>query len=139
MASKPEASFIRSVHKYLPKDKLYTEGMANPYRGGTPDRYYEGNRSELWVEYKYYPILPLIMDLTNQKAKVKLSGLQMKWLRRAHGNGRRVAVIVGCPDGGIVIPGLTWERTYTREEAQALIWSRKEVMRWIADKCIKRS
>lgn len=135
MSSKPEASFIRSVHKYIPKE-LYTEGMANPYRGGTPDRYYEGNNGVLWVEYKYFPKLPPVIELTSPKAKVKLSKLQEDWLRRAYNNGLNVAVIAGCPDGGIIFSGISWDAQWLRAEAVDFIRPRKEVAEWISSQCI---
>ena len=41
MSSKQEAGFIASVQTHLAKN-VYTEGMAHPYRGGTPEQYDEG-------------------------------------------------------------------------------------------------
>ena len=51
MAQKPESQAVSSLHTKLDK-RVYREGMANPYSGGTPDVYYEGTCGALWVEYK---------------------------------------------------------------------------------------
>lgn len=130
MARKPEAVFVGSVHKHLDK-AVYRVGMANPYTGGIPDQYYEGSRSELWVEYKFYPKLPPILDLLNRKARTKLSGLQETWLKRAYGNGRNVAVILGTPDGGIIFHNLSWQIEYERDACVIATRSRKDIAEWI--------
>ncbi len=110
--------------------------MANPYRGGTPDDYYEGANGVLWVEWKFLPALPPIIDLTYDKAKVKLSPLQRHWLRRAHGNGVNTAVIAGCKDGGVIFHGLEWERQWDRELFQSMTLPRKAVARWIEEQVL---
>lgn len=106
--------------------------MANPYRGGTPDRYYEGPGAELWVEYKYYPKLPPRIDLTDLSARTNLSRLQMTWLKRAYNNGRNVAVILGWPQGGIVFKDMTWVNPISRSDAISQTLVRKHIARWIA-------
>jgi hypothetical protein len=58
VSSKPETTFIQSIHRHLPKE-VYREKMANPYRGGTPDVWYSGYKSDLWVEYKFIPKLAI--------------------------------------------------------------------------------
>lgn len=97
MSSKPETTFIQSIHRHLPKE-VYREKMANPYRGGTPDVWYSGNKRDLWVEYKFIP--KLAVRVPN---KIELSELQRLWLEARQAEGRNVAVIVGHPGGGIVL------------------------------------
>jgi hypothetical protein len=127
-----EASYIRAVNKHLPKE-VYTEGMANPYRGGTPDRYYEGPHDDLWVEYKFYEALPPVIDLLHQTAKTKpkLSKLQQDWLVRAHCNNRKVAVIVGCPEGGLILPGISWGKPIKRETFRLGMQTKPAIAEWI--------
>lgn len=86
---KPETSFYTSIHRLLPKN-IYYEKMSNPYRSGTPDVWYSGQKRDLWVEYKYekYPIRTTEINLS-------LSELQKKWLLDRHKEGRHVAVICG--------------------------------------------
>jgi hypothetical protein len=126
MAGKPESGFIRSIHKYLPT--VYFEKMANPYRGGTPDVWYSGHLGDLWVEYKFLPSLPRSKEIFPD-----LSPLQKLWLRRRYGDGRNVAVIVGCPEGAVVYEHLTWERGLTPTDFRARMVPRAEIARWITD------
>jgi len=122
--SGPERRFRDSVHKHL-LENIYRQGMGGVSTSGTPDSYYEAPTGHtLWVEWKATPSARprLIPDPTP---------LQKHWLRRAHGNRQRVAVICGYPGGGIVLPGLTWESRLVSDAV--LIGSRKEIARWIEE------
>lgn len=123
---KPETTFILKVHRHL-SDRVYREKMANPYRGGTPDVYAEGDKGSIWLEYKYLPRVPSNVVLPDKA----LSRLQQFWLRRCHGNGRPCAVIVGHPDGGVIYPGVSWEETLTQEEFLAKSKTVNEVAKWV--------
>ena len=127
-----EAGYVRSVNKHLPRE-VYTESNANPYRGGTPDRYYEGDKDDLRVEFKFYETLPPVIDLLRctAKTKPKLSKLQQDWLIRAHRNNRKVAVIVGCPEGGLILPGISWAKPFKRETFRLGVQPKKEIAEWI--------
>lgn len=116
MASKPENLFIGRVHKLLPPE-IYHEKMANPYRGGTPDEYYEGPKGILWVEYKYLEKLPPKLCLTNLKGPTSVTPLQQKWLERAVANNVNACVILGFERNKVRIfrvEGLA--ETVTRDE-----------------------
>lgn len=132
--SKPENSFIDSVHRHLPPD-VYHEKMANPYRGGTADVWYDGPR-DLWVEYKFL-VLPkrdtTIISLVAGKDPM-LSVLQQQWLKARSENGRAVWVIVGCSQGGVVMirPG-EWMSNWRTDSFRANLMPRKEVAAAIAD------
>ena len=127
MSSKPENTFIASVHKHLPKD-LYCMKNHNQYNGGIADVWYSGV-SDLWIEYKFL-VLPkrgtTIIDLINGEDP-SISCLQQKWLKDRHAEGRSVGVIVGCKKGGVWFPGLSWDTTYTTEWFRESILSRKEI------------
>lgn len=97
MASKPETNFIKKIHRRLSRE-VYREKMANPYRGGTPDVYYEGPQGVLWVEYKYWQTVKRIF-----KPKDVVSPLQWLWIQRAHDNNVNIVTIVGYRDGGVII------------------------------------
>lgn len=107
MSKNREGRFYEGVERKLPAD-VYREGMANPYRRGTPDRYYEGPGGALWVEYKYIDPLPSTLK--------SLSAHQQRWLRRAYEHGVRVAVIVGTKNGGLWLPGLQWQEPLEHKE-----------------------
>lgn len=132
MARKPEAVFVSSVNKHVPKH-VYHEGISQTFRGGTPDRYYEGNKDVMWVEYKFTQDIKRELVLTDPKKKPALSPLQQRWLKRAHGNGRKVAVIVGCPQGGVILPGDAWLDPISKTDFESRLVSRNEVAQWIEE------
>jgi hypothetical protein len=124
MPSKPESLFIRRVNKAfgnLPQDTPYWEKMNNPYRGGTPDVYYEGEKDTLWVEFKWYPRKPKTISTFE-----KLTALQIAWIKRAYNNGRNVAIIAGCPDGAMIITDLSQDI-----EFPFVLQSEKTVSQWL--------
>jgi hypothetical protein len=116
--------FISSVHRYL--SDVHCEKMNNPYRSGTADVWYSGNVGDLWIEYKYVPKIPkhaqIIPDLSeNQKL----------WLLSRRAEGRTVFVVVGSPDGAVVIPPDRWLLGVSPAEYMMLIQSRRELADWI--------
>lgn len=86
---KPEARFVSNVNKYLPA-KVHHQSMAFTFTNGTPDQYYDGETSDLWVEYKWYARRPGIFI-------PKLTALQLQWLKRRQKVGKNAWVIVGWP------------------------------------------
>jgi len=111
MVTTPESRFIRRVNKLLPSD-IHSEGMANPYRSGTPDRYYEGCTNHLWVEYKYTKDVP-----ATWKARDHITSLQIRWIRRAQKNNIPVVVIVGFGKHGLILTkDMFWDVTIYRED-----------------------
>lgn len=137
MAAKPETTFYTSVHKHLPPlSQLHREKMANPYRGGTFDHWYDGER-DLWVEWKFIlvPKRPTtLIDLVTPRGKKQeslLSGLQQEWGRARYDNGRDVWVIVGCAAGGVVFStpygDRGWESPLTTEAFTKRLVSRKQI------------
>ena len=108
MAVKPEGRFIDKVHRHLPKS-VYRQGMGLTATNGTPDMYYEGDRSILWVEYKWINKMPESIDLRHRKTSPKLSKLQQRWLRRATANHVRTAVILGSPEGAVIMLDDYWD------------------------------
>lgn len=125
MARKPETTASNRINNKL--IDVYFEKMNNPYRGGTPDFYYEGFVNSMWVEYKWYDTKPKQWNLTNPKDP-KISKLQQNWLRRAHNNRQLTAVIVGYPNGYSIFEGLSWEDNLpSREDITA-----QDVAKWIA-------
>lgn len=106
-ARKPESTFSSSINKRLPIG-LHYEKMNNPYRGGTADFWYSGNKADLWVEYKWVQKIPKKEYSLVDGATPSLSKLQQQWLLKRHSEGRRVVVIVGTPDGAIILDSLSW-------------------------------
>jgi hypothetical protein len=126
MASKPETTFSRAVNKHLRLD-LHKEKMSNPYRGGTADYWYSGNKGDLWVEYKWLPKAPRSTFSLVTGKKPALSALQQKWLRERGDEGRNVAVIVGCPTGTIILRNRDWEQSVNSD----FVITRQQTAEWI--------
>jgi hypothetical protein len=123
MTAKAETNFANSVHKYLTPN-VYAEKMHNPYRGGTPDFYFEGIGRSVWAEYKFV-VLPKRADTY---IVPNLSALQKDWLERNRQNGGAPVVIVGCEYGGRVFSNHTqWEMGMTCGEFVAGMKKRKEL------------
>lgn len=93
--SKPETNYRLSIEKRLPPE-LHHEKMANPFSGGTADSYYDGNKADIWVEWKFITAFP---KRATTIVVPDLSPLQKDWLKGRYENGRRVYVIVGSPNG----------------------------------------
>ena len=127
MAAKPENTFIGAVHKHVPPE-VYRMKTNNPYIAGIPDCYYSGNKGELWVEYKFIPKIPLRANV-----QANLSALQLHWLRGRASEGRNVAVVIGGPEGGLVLhnPKL-WGIEIAPAEFRDFLVSRASVADWIA-------
>jgi hypothetical protein len=132
-STKPENRFIGSVHRYLPR--TYAEKMNNPWRAGTADVWYSGDRGDLWVEYKFIERIPrsaeILPDLTPR---------QKRWLNNRFDEGRNVAVVLGTPTGGVIYRNKEWMRPLDHVTFVGLIVPRDEIARWIysqvgASKC----
>ena len=102
------------------------------YSNGIPDRYYEGPRGALWAEYKFAPRLPESLDLVHGKSGPKLSAMQARWLRRAVSNGVRACVVLGWPDGGVVLYGSSWEYPLPKEWLHNKRLARRQIAAEIA-------
>lgn len=130
MAVKPETTFSKGVLAHIPRD-VYHMKNNNPYLGGVPDLWFSGNSADLWVEVKYLPRVPRRDSVVPTEL---LSKLQAQWLERRHKEGRQVAVIIGCPDGGVVLPGITWQDEISAASFVARIQSRPALAQWIIER-----
>ena len=123
---KPETTFRLSVEKYLPTS-LYRMKNSNPYTTGVADSWYSGTKTDLWVEWKFQ-ILP---KRPSTLILAKPSPLQCVWLQARCHEGRNVAVILGCPDGGVVYQALSWAQALTCEQFRMRIKTRRQLAAWI--------
>lgn len=130
MARKPEAVYKSGIHKYVPP-QVYKAALGGGFVAGIPDMYYESVDGVLWIEWKYYAVLPPTIDLLDQKKSTKLSVLQQQWLIRAHNNGVPVAVICGSKSGGLIYPGLSWQQPMSRDQFKEQAMNRKDIALWI--------
>ena len=127
--SKPETTFTAAVHKHLPpgREEPYWMKNNNVYTAGIWDVWYSGEAADLWVEYKFI-VLPK-RDSTPILAE--LSELQLKWGRDRYAEGRNLAVIIGCKEGGVVLWDKDWELPMTAYDFKKQMMSRKELAEWI--------
>ena len=126
----PEASFIATVHGYLPVH-LHREKMHNAYRSGTADVWYSGAGGDLWVEYKYLRSMP-------ERAPIRvydmISPLQMRWLNERYDEGRHVVVILGVPYFAWLYKDRAWQSLdVTRMQILARGLDRKGVAAYIKE------
>lgn len=110
-----ESGFTDSLRRKLKKAGIYCLKLNLRFMKGVPDCWYSGDRDDLWNEHKYYPKLPRVIDLCGGR-KPKLSVLQQEWLEARYRQGRNVAVVVGSPEGVVVLHNLDWKTPLTREE-----------------------
>lgn len=129
MARGPETRFIASIHRLLP-EKLYRMKNHNAYVGGPADVWYSGHVFDCWIEYKYVDTLPPFIDLLDPKKNYSLSKLQQEWLNGRHDEGRRVFVILGHKNGGIIFCNGNWNEKWNRQELTSM--TRPEIARWVA-------
>ena len=92
-----EHSFIRSVHRLLPKD-VYRWKINDNFAGGVPDAYYSGPKGDVWIEYKYVK-LP---KKDHSEVRFGASAQQILWLCERKKEGRNVLLVVGSDEGVVV-------------------------------------
>lgn len=131
MAVKPENTYIASVHKHLPR-ALYRMKTNNPYVAGIPDCYYSGDKDALWVEYKYVAKLPARVPV-----RIEVSALQKQWLEGRHAEGRNVAIIVGSPEGGVILTVGELGEELTASQFRMLMETKQEVAEWITNQTMR--
>jgi len=126
----PETQYKGHINKLIKASPcaIHIEGMANPFRRGTPDYYYEGAFHPLWVEYKFLKLIPKVLDLVGKEI---LSPFQKTWLLRANKNGVYVAVIVGSPEGGLILSSNKWEAKFSKSWVLKHIKTKQQVADWI--------
>jgi len=124
-----EHSYIRSIHSRLRKDlpNVYVWKINDPYQGGVADTYYSGTH-DLWVEYKYLKALP---KRATTRIEPGLSELQKDWLRARHAQGRNVAVVIGSPDGSMILPGVTWDSAISQADFISSAVDKSQVVAYI--------
>lgn len=101
-----EHSYIRSVHRNLPND-VYAWKINDRFQGGAADAYYSlRGGGDMWIEYKFLKSLP---KRSGTIVRIDLSELQKAWLKARLLDGRTVSVIVGSPEGSLILTNGDWE------------------------------
>lgn len=107
-----ESGLITAIHRHIPKTQ-HSQSMtgASTTHNGTPDRYYDGPRSDLWVEYKMLDAMPRskLVGFVSDSKRGCYSSLQYEWMLRRYTNslnlphGPNQIGIVGLPNRTAVI------------------------------------
>lgn len=106
-----ESSFIKSIHIKLPRS-IYKWKINDSLTNGVADAYYSAKGGDLWVEYKYIPTLP---KRESTLIKTCLTEQQALWLNARSVEGRSVALVIGSPDGCLILD-TAFNRTFTKDE-----------------------
>jgi hypothetical protein len=107
--------------------------MNNPYSSGVADDLYCGNRADLWVEYKFLPKVPVraVIDPTKLLSPLQLDWINERYKRTQNSAERLIAVLIGCPEGGVVLTNLAWAQPLSAEEFRRSLVSRRDLANWI--------
>lgn len=112
---KPETRWLNKVYGKLPPT-IYRMKNHNIYTGGVPDHWLSGHKADWWLEGKYLASTPVRKEVAPEEL---LSALQLEWLDKRHAEGRHVGVLIGCPDGGVLLLNGEWHARFTAEEYRA--------------------
>ena len=109
------------LHVTIHKQSMTGASMA---ANGTPDRYYDGSKADLWVEYKLLKGIP-----RDGIVRGEYTALQLRWMERRYRVGKNMVGIVGLPNRTAVIQAtpLEWGEGSPIVNAMTL----KEVACWI--------
>lgn len=133
-----EKELYQAINRLLPKSihhQSLTYGSIS--YGGTPDRWYEGEYDDLWVEFKMLRHMP-----KDGIVRGDYSAKQLLWMERRYHRPRwkdeilmigDVVGIVGLPDRTAVIQ--TTPKEWREGIGHAAAMSLKEVAEWIIDFC----
>jgi hypothetical protein len=136
-----ETGLKKYIAGKLPKAVHYQSmTYASLSRNGTPDHYYDGAGSDLWVEYKMLRAMP-----RSGIAVGDYSAQQLDWMERRYANAKQndplhmpnVVGIVGLPNRTAVIQRspTEWRKGSPITEALPL----KEIAQWITAFCLPSS
>lgn len=135
-----EADHKAAVHRLLPKD-LYHHSNTGLSFNGVPDCYYDGDKADLWIEWKKLDRNPPgnMLDVSpvpgKKKAPGHLTELQYRWVVRRWNTGKNAAVIVALPQRIYVLldnPSLWCQPVPLIAE---MLFDRKEIAEWITQRC----
>lgn len=102
-----EKDLYRAIDKEIPRS-IYRMSMtgAAMTANGVPDRYYDGENSDLWVEYKMLKNIPRSKIVVGAYTPLQLHWMERRWNNyqgRPHINAANVVGIVGLPNKTAVI------------------------------------
>ncbi len=124
-----ESTLVKWVKDHLPST-IHSQSMTfgSLSMNGTPDRYFDGPRGDLWIEFKQISATPRdgLVGGVDDKKRGCYSALQFRWMERRWKAGKNVLGVIGLPDKRVVIQRTpsAWKNKTPIEDAlprQALI------------------
>lgn len=109
-----EHSFIRAVNRHVTCNHHWK--INADFAPGVPDSFYEGEKRDLWVEYKFIGKLPA-KDSTLINPEKLLTPKQLLWLQRRGEVRGDCWVIIGSPGnrGCLLYTPMEWITPITKE------------------------
>jgi hypothetical protein len=134
-----ESKLYAAIDKHVPSTVYHASMTGATLTGnGILDRYYDGPKRDLWIEYKIWPSMPrdgmiCVTPILGRKKQPqgRLSHQQLKWAVRRYIVGQNAFVVVGLPNRTALIlnyPAL-WHRPVPVTRAVSL----EEVSEWITN------
>lgn len=121
-----ESGFLKALRAHLIRGGAYYLKLNLRFMRGVPDIWLSGSKSDLWLEGKFSPTIPKLLNLSEY-----LSAHQQEWLAGRHQEGRNVGVVIGFQNngtfGGIFLPGLTWRDAIPRETVKEKFLKTKDL------------
>lgn len=101
-----EKTLIAAIVRPLPPE-IHSQSMTfgSLTANGTPDRYFDGTKGDLWCEFKQLDAWPRdgMVGGVDAKKRGCYSPQQYAWMKRRWENGRNVWGVIGLPDGRVVL------------------------------------
>lgn len=124
-----ERAFYEAINRRLPKS-IHTQSLTplSMYMGGTPDRWYEGKKRDLYVEFKVLGSIP-----RSEIIKGTYTAAQIRWMSRRWAKRGDIIGLVGLPNmtAAIQLGPREWEEGTPLSDARSF----DEVAHWIIDFC----
>ena len=99
------------------------------FAGGVPDAWFLGNKSDLWIEFKWLNSLP---KRESTIIKPDLSALQLGWLKMLQDHGRQAVVVIGYPKHAILLRTQSeWTTGISASYPTKNPWTHNELVDWI--------
>lgn len=124
-----EHGYVRAINSRISKS-VYQLKINLRFRRDVADSYYSGPGGDLWVEYKWLAKTPVNYFTPDLRPG------QRRWLNDRYSEGRCVAVIVGTPDGGMILTNGAWNK---KQQSPEQWLSHAEVVKWIEQTTLSTS
>jgi hypothetical protein len=136
-----ESQFGAKIKKLLPKSIHWQSNTGALMSNGTPDKYLDGSKRDLWVELKQFDSMPRNKIVccapvpgVKKQPRGHLTHLQRAWLGRRYTNGGNAIVVAALPNGRAVlqVEPMAWDNGTHAADAM----TPEEIAQWITRFCL---